>query len=181
VTRQVVQLLSEHGFEGMAQAMECLLNECMKIERQQALGVGPYQRGEARHGQANGFKPKTMKTRIGPLALRVPQVRGAEFYPSVLERGTRSEKALCLALAEMYVQGVSTSKVTKITEELCGCEISSSDVSRATALLDEELTKWRSRPLTPSRPLKFFFGYLRYAQTFFDGTGGRHDGDGQAG
>jgi transposase-like protein len=148
VTRQVVQLLSEHGFEGMAQAMECLLNECMKIERQQALGVGPYQRGEARRGQANGFKPKTMKTRIGPLALRVPQVRGAEFYPSVLERGTRSEKALCLALAEMYVQGVSTSKVTKITEELCGCEISSSDVSRATALLDEELTKWRSRPLS---------------------------------
>jgi putative transposase len=147
VTRQVVQLLSEHGFEGMAQAMECLLNECMKIERQQALGVGPYQRGEARHGQANGFKPKTVKTRIGPLALRVPQVRGAEFYPSVLERGSRSEKALCLALAEMYVQGVSTSKVTKITEELCGCEISSSDVSRATALLDEELSKWRNRPL----------------------------------
>jgi len=147
VTRQVVQLLSEHGFEGMAQAMESLLNECMKIERQQALGVGPYQRGEARRGQANGFKPKTMKTRIGPLALRVPQVRGAEFYPSVLERGTRSEKALRLALAEMYVQGVSTSKVTKITEELCGCEISSSDVSRATALLDEELTKWRNRPL----------------------------------
>ena len=147
VTRQVVQLLAEHGFDGMAEAMERLFNECMKIERQQALGVGPYQRGEARRGQANGFKPKTMKTRIGPLSLRVPQVRGAPFYPSVLERGTRSEKALRLALAEMYVQGVSTSKVTKITEELCGCEISSSDVSRATALLDEELSKWRNRPL----------------------------------
>ena len=138
VTRQVVQLLSEQGFEGMAEAMQRLLNECMLIERQQALGVGPYQRGEERRGQANGFKPKTVKTRIGPLALRVPQVRGAEFYPSALERGTRSEKALRLALAEMYVQGVSTSKVTKITEELCGCEISSSDVSRATALLDED-------------------------------------------
>jgi len=148
VTHQVVQLLSEQGFEGMAEAMVRLLNECMKIERQQALGVGPYQRGEARRGQANGFKPKTMKTRIGPLQLAVPQVRGAEFYPRVLERGTRSEKALRLALAEMYVQGVSTSKVTKITEELCGCEISSSDVSRATALLDEELTKWRNRPLS---------------------------------
>lgn len=153
VTRQVVQLLAEHGFDGMAEVMERLLNECMKIERQQALGVGPYQRGEARRGQANGFKPKTMKTRIGPLALRVPQVRGAEFYPSVLERGTRSEKALRLALAEMYVQGVSTSKVTRITEELCGCEISSSDVSRATKLLDEELTKWRSRPLGAFRYL----------------------------
>ncbi len=145
--REAVQLLAEHGFDGMAQAMELLLNECMKIQRQQALGVAPFERGEARRGQANGFKPKTLKTRLGSLTLSVPQVRGAEFYPHVLERGCRSEKALRLALAEMYVQGVSTSKVSKITEELCGCEISSSDVSRATALLDEELARWRNRPL----------------------------------
>ncbi len=147
VTREVVQLLAEHGFDGMAQAMQLLLNECMKIERQEALGVGPYQRSEERRGQANGFKPKTIKTRIGALELAVPQVRGMKFYPHALERGSRSEKALRLALAEMYVQGVSTSKVTKITEELCGCEISSSDVSRAAALMDEEQAKWRSRPL----------------------------------
>jgi len=147
VVSEVVQSLSEQGFDGMAQAMQTLLNECMKIERQQALGVGPYQRGEARRGQANGFKPKTIKTRIGPLALSVPQVRGASFYPSSLERGSRSEKALRLALAEMYVQGVSTRKVSQITEELCGCEVSSSDVSRAAAMLDEELEKWRNRPL----------------------------------
>jgi putative transposase len=147
VTREVVQALADQGFDGMAQVMQLLFNECMKIERQQALGVGPYQRGESRHGQANGFKPKTLKTRVGPLQLAVPQVRGASFYPRALERGSRSEKALLLALAEMYVQGVSTSKVTKITEELCGCEISSSDVSRATARLDEEFQQWRSRPL----------------------------------
>lgn len=147
VTREVVQVLAEHGFDGMAQAMELLINECMKIERQQALGVGPYQRNEARRGQANGFKPRRLKTRVGPLQLAVPQVRGAKFYPRALERGSRSEKALRLALAEMYVQGVSTSKVTRITEELCGCEISSSDVSRAATLLDEDLQKWRCRPL----------------------------------
>jgi transposase-like protein len=147
VTREVVQVLADHGFDGMAQAMELLINECMKIERQEALGVGPYQRGKERRGQANGFKPKQLKTRVGELHLAVPQVRGAKFYPQALERGSRSEKALRLALAEMYVQGVSTAKVTRITEELCGCEISSSDVSRATALLDEELHKWRSRPL----------------------------------
>lgn len=147
VVREAVQALAEEGFDGMAQAMQLLLNECMKIERQQALGVGPYERGEARHGQANGFKPKTLKTRVGPLELAVPQVRGASFYPHALERGSRSERALTLALAEMYVQGVSTSKVTKITEQLCGCEISSSDVSRATALLDKELEKWRTRAL----------------------------------
>jgi putative transposase len=145
--REAVQALADNGFDGMAQAMELLLNECMKIERQQALGVGPYQRGEARRGQANGFKPKQLKTRVGPLNLQVPQVRGASFYPKALERGSRSEKALRLALAEMYVQGVSTRKVSQITEELCGCEVSSSDVSRATAQLDEELAKWRNRPL----------------------------------
>jgi putative transposase len=147
VTREVVQVLAEHGFDGMAQMMELLVNECMKLERQQALGVGPYQRGESRRGQANGFKPKRLKTRVGPLQLLVPQVRGAKFYPRVLERGSRSERALTLALAEMYVEGVSTRKVTRITEELCGCEISSSDVSRATALLDKEFRQWRSRPL----------------------------------
>jgi putative transposase len=147
VTREVVQALADHGFDGMAQAMELFINECMKLERQQALGVGPYQRGEARRGQANGFKQKTLKTRIGPLELAVPQVRNGKFYPRALERGSRSEKALRLALAEMYVQGVSTAKVTRITEKLCGCEISSSDVSRATALLDETLHKWRTRPL----------------------------------
>lgn len=145
--REAVQALADNGFDGMAQAMELLLNECMKVERQQALGVGPYQRGEARRGQANGFKPKQLKTRVGPLNLQVPQVRGASFYPKALERGSRSEKALRLALAEMYVQGVSTRKVSQITEELCGCEVSSSDVSRATAMLDEELAKWRNRPL----------------------------------
>lgn len=147
VAQEAVQVLAEHGFDGMAQAMQLLINECMKIERQQALGVGPYQRGAARVGQANGFKPKKLKTRVGELQLAVPQVRGAQFYPQALERGSRSEKALLAALAEMYVQGVSTSKVTKITEELCGCEISSSDVSRATALLDEEFQAWRERPL----------------------------------
>ena len=107
VMREAVQALAEEGFDGMAQVMQLVLNECMKIERQQALGVGPYQRGEERKGQANGFKPKTVKTRVGPLELAVPQVRGMSFYPSSLERGTRSERALRLALAEMYVQGVS--------------------------------------------------------------------------
>lgn len=145
--REAVQLLAEQGFDGMAQIMELLLNECMLIERRRAINAAPYERSEARRGQANGFKPKTVKTRVGPLQLAVPQVRGASFYPSVLERGSRSEKALLLALAEMYVQGVSTARVTKITEELCGCEISSSDVSRATALLDKEFAAWRQRPL----------------------------------
>jgi putative transposase len=143
----VVQLLAEHGFDGMAQAIETLMNEAMKLQRSDALGAGPYERTSDRRGHANGFKPKTVNSRLGKLLLQVPQTRGVEFYPTVLERGERSERALKLAVAEMYVQGVSTRKVATITAELCGLEVNSSQVSRAAALLDEELSAWRNRPL----------------------------------
>ena len=131
----------------MASALQILVNEAMKIERSEVLGAQPYERTSERRGYANGFKPKTLATRIGQLELQVPQTRGVEFYPQSLERGVRSERALKLAVAEMYVQGVSTRKVTQITQELCGLDISSSQVSRCAQLLDEELRSWRERPL----------------------------------
>jgi len=148
----VIQLLMEQGFEGMAQAIEILLNEAMKLERSETLGVAAYQRSENRRGYANGFKPKTVNSRLGRLQLQIPQTRDVEFYPSALERGERSERALKLAVAEMYVQGVSTRKVAEITQTLCGLEVSSTQVSstqvsRAAELLDEELESWRTRPL----------------------------------
>ena len=91
-----------------------------------------------------------MATRLGQLDLDVPQVRGdVKFYPSALEKGLRSEKALKLTLAEMYVQGVSTRKVTSVLKKLCGLEISSTPVSNASKLLDEELEKWRNRTHRP--------------------------------
>jgi len=142
-----VQCLAENGFDGLANAVELLMNEAMKLQRDQALGAGPYQRSDQRKGYANGFKPKIVDTRMGRLHLQVPQTRDVPFYPSVLERGERSEKALKLAVAEMYVNGVSTRKVAEITKELCGLEVTSSQVSRAAKLLDEELEKWRQRPL----------------------------------
>src|SRR5690606_29117926 len=138
----IVQLLAEHGFDGMAQAIEVLMNEAMKLQRSEALGALPYQRTADRRGYANGFKPKTVISRLGTLELEVPQTRGVDFYPTVLERGERSERALKLAVAEMYVQGVSTRKVAAITAELCGLDVSSSQVSRAAVLLDEELHAW---------------------------------------
>jgi putative transposase len=144
---QMIQVLDEYGFDGMARAIEILVNEAMKIERSAALGAEPYERTNHRRGYANGFKPKTLQTRVGQVELQVPQTRGVEFYPKSLERGVRSERALKLAVAEMYVQGVSTRKVTQITSELCGLDLSSSQVSRAAQLLDEELESWRSRPL----------------------------------
>jgi transposase-like protein len=148
VFETVMQLLTDAGFDGFAQVFQILVNEAMKAERAEALQAQPYERTGARRGYANGFKPKTVATRLGKIPLRVPQVRGdVEFYPSALERGVRSERALKLAVAEMYVQGVSTRKVTEVMETLCGLEVSSTDVSRAATLLDDELTQWRTRPL----------------------------------
>jgi transposase-like protein len=143
------EALTEDGFEGMATAMQILFNEAMKIERSQFLKAKPHERTADRAGYANGFKPKSVKSRVGELALRIPQVRGTDtpFYPRSLERGLRSERALTLAIAEMYVQGVSTRRVQAVAERLCGTDVTSVQVSRAAKLLDEELTAWRTRKL----------------------------------
>jgi putative transposase len=143
----VLTVLMDRGFEGFANALQILMNEAMKLEREAALGAQRYQRTSTRRGHANGFKPKTVETRLGRLELSVPQTRGIAFYPSALERGTRSERALKLAIAEMYVQGVSSRKVTAVMQELCGLDVTSMDVSRAVRSLDEEFQKWRERPL----------------------------------
>lgn len=144
---QLHDLLADHGFAGLADALTVLLNEVMKIERSRHLQAERYERTETRRGYANGYKPKTVKTRVGKLTLAVPQVRDGDFYPRSLEKGLRSERALKLALAEMYVQGVSTRKVAAITEELCGFAVTSSEVSRAAAELDATLSAWRERLL----------------------------------
>jgi len=149
---RVMETLIENGLDGMGEAFGILYNAAMEIERAQFLGAGRYERSENRIGQSNGFKNKTIKARVGKIPLKIPQVRGlpkgAEgFYPKSLEKGIRSERALKLALAEMYIHGVSTRRVTKITEELCGLEISSTEVSRAAKLLDEEVEAWRNRKL----------------------------------
>ena len=104
--------------------------------------------------------------------MAIPQTRGVEFYPEAIERGERSERALKLALAEMYVQGVSTRKVAAITEQLCGHELSSSQVSRAAELLDDELEKWRNRPLgeTPYLILDARYEKVRYGGSVVDGA-----------
>jgi transposase-like protein len=143
----LAQIISEQGMDGLGSAIQILINQAMLIERNRHLNAAPYERNDSRTGYANGFKAKSLKTRIGTLELLVPQVRDSDFYPSFLERGIRSERALKLSLAEMYIQGVSTRKVSAILEELCGLQVNSTDVSRAAKLLDEEFVKWRTRPL----------------------------------
>ena len=142
-----VELLKDNGFDALAEAVTVLLNTAMVAERSEYLGARPYERSDSRRGYANGFKGKTVKTRLGELPLRVPQTRDCEFYPQSLEKGLRSERALLLSIAEMYVQGVSTRRVKRIVEELCGMDVSSSQVSSAAAELDELLASWRERDL----------------------------------
>ena len=139
--------IAEKGLEAIPELMRILINNAMQVERSKYLQAEQYERTKERKGHANGFKPKTVKTRIGEITFAVPQVREGGFYQSALEKGLRSERALTITLAEMYVQGVSTRKVKAITEQLCGVEISAEQVSRATAQLDEILQEWRERPL----------------------------------
>lgn len=139
--------LVEKGLEAVPELMRILINQAMQVERSKYLHADEYERTEERKGHANGYKPKTVRTRMGEITFAVPQVREGGFYPSALEKGLRSERALTITLAEMYVQGVSTRRVKAITEQLCGVEISATQVSRATAQLDEVLHEWRERPL----------------------------------
>ena len=119
----------------MATAMEIIFNKAMKAERSEFLAAEPHEPTPERRGYGNGFKPKKVKSRIGNLSLEVPQIRNLKdpedsFYPRSLEKGLRSERALKLAVAEMYVKGVSTRRVKKITRKLCGLDVSSTQVSR---------------------------------------------------
>jgi len=163
----VLQLLTEQSHDGFAEGLRLLVNEAMRVERHQVLQAQPYERTDTRLGYANGYKSKTLTSRVGPITFRVPQVRGeTAFYPSALEKGIRSEQALKLAMAEMYVQGVSTRKVSAIVEELCGTSVSSAQVSDCAKLLDAELQKWRDRPLGTYPYLMFDARYEKV----------RHDG-----
>jgi transposase-like protein len=154
VFESVTEIMIQHGPAAMASAFAIIMNCAMQIEREQTLKAESHQRTGDRQGYANGFKPKTIHTRVGEVTLRIPQTRdyhdedGRPFFPKSLERGVRSERAMTLAVAEMYEQGVSTRKVTKIVEELCGLQVTSTQVSRAAAELDEELAAWRNRPLS---------------------------------
>jgi len=144
---ELLEKVSQQGFDILPELIRIVVNAAMQAERQHYLKAAPYQRTPERETYANGYKPKTVQTRVGNITFSVPQVREGDFYPEALEKGLRSERALTLALAEMYVQGVSTRKVKAITEQLCGISVSSTQVSNAASLLDSELEKWRERPL----------------------------------
>lgn len=121
----LLDMLSASGFDALPQAIALLLNLAMRAEREKHLHAAPYERTSERIDYANGYKDKTIASRVGQINVSVPQVRSGDFYPASLEKGIRSERALKLAIAEMYVQGVSTRRVAAITEAMCGVTVSS--------------------------------------------------------
>jgi len=164
--KEMLEEIATQGLDYLPELIRLVINTAMKAERQQYLGVAPYERSAERRDQGNGFKPKSMQTRLGDIQFAIPQVRTGAFYPQALEKGLRSERALTMALAEMYVQGTSTRKVNAIVETLCGSQVSSSLVSKATAELDPLLEAWRNRLLGE---VVYLFLDARYEKVRVDG------------
>jgi putative transposase len=158
--------LDDPGF--LEQIVERVLQELLEAEMTEHVGAALYERTAQRKGHRNGHKPRTLRTRVGTLNLLVPQDREGTFSTRLFARYQRNEKALVLALMEMYVEGVSTRKVKDITEELCGASFSKSLVSSLAGRLDAELSAWRSRRLE-AESYPYLFVDARYEKVRLGG------------
>ncbi len=115
----VMEQLIQHGPQAFRDVITAMMNQAMQIERSQFLGAAPHERSNDRQGHANGFKPKLVDTTLGTLNLSIPKTRNhgeSGFYPQCLEQGRRSERALMLCVAKMYISGVSTRRVEKVLD-----------------------------------------------------------------
>ncbi len=129
--------------------------DILEEEMEKHLGAKKYERSISRSGHRNGYKPRALRTRVGTLNLLVPQDREGNFSTELFNRYQRSEKALVLTLMEMYIKGISTRKVSDITEKLCGISFSSTTISALTSKLDGEISLWKSRPIKKEYPYLF--------------------------
>jgi len=148
--------------------IQAVLQEVLETEMDEALQAGKHERSAERLGYRSGYYRRSLVTRVGQLELRVPQDRQGHFSTAVFERYQRSEKALVAALAEMYVQGVSTRKVKAITEELCGHEFGADSISQINKKLDGELQRWAHRQLDEEYP--YLIVDARYEKVREDGV-----------
>lgn len=135
------------GERGLAGLLEAVLNQLLEAEMTEHLGAGRHERSDVRRGRRNGHYRRSLVTRVGSIELRVPRDREGAFRTELFERYQRSEKALVLALLEMVINGVSTRKVARITDELCGREFKRSTVSDLAKQLDAQVEAWSERPL----------------------------------
>src|SRR6202163_3088784 len=166
-TIDVKALLAEDE-EFLRALVRTALQEVLEAEMTEALGAEKGERAAGRQGYRSGYYGRTLITRVGKLELRVPQDRTGRFSTELFERYQRSERALVAALAEMYVQGVSTRKVKAITEQLCGHAFSASSISRINQSLDEELKKFATRKLEEEYP--YLILDARYEKVREDGV-----------
>jgi putative transposase len=168
VHEEMVQgiLLDDPAF--LKEIVERVLQGLLEAEMTEHIGAAPYERTQDRKGQRNGYKPRTLRTRVGTLNLAVPQDRQGAFSTRLFARYQRNEKALCLALMQMYVEGVSTRKVKEVTEELCGTSFSKSLVSQLASSLDSELEAWRNRRLE-AEAYPYLYVDARYEKVRVDG------------
>lgn len=157
-------ILASEADNPLRMMLEFMVQSVLEWEMTEHVGAGPYERTEERKGYRNGYKPRTLTTAVGDLHLLVPQDREGTFSPSLFERYQRSDKALVLALMEMYLKGVSTRKVAAITERLCGRSFSSQLVSKLAKELDEKLCAWRERDLEGEYPYLIVDARLREGQ-----------------
>ena len=156
-------LLNDPDF--LNQIVTRFLQQFLEAEISSFLQAEPYERTDERTGYRNGYKPRILKTRVGRIELSVPQDREGRFRSELFARFQRSEKALILALQEAYLQGVSTRKVTKITEQLCGTSFSKSHVSDLCQELDQDIQAWRDRPLDQEYPYLIIDATYLYIRT----------------
>ena len=160
-------LLGQQG-ELFKRLLKESLQEVLEAEMTEAIGAAPGERSAERSGYRAGYYGRSLITRIGKLELRVPRDREGRFSTELFERYQRSEKALVSALAEMYVQGVSTRKVKAVTEELCGHAFSASTISQINKGLDGALARFASRAL--EEPYAYLILDARYEKVRIDGV-----------
>jgi putative transposase len=141
-----------HAPDALVPLLETILNQVLEALATETIGAQKYERTEERKAYRNGSRERSLKTRIGAITLDVPRLRSGEFSHELFERYQRAEQALVLTMMEMVLQGVSTRKVTKITEELCGTSFSKSTVSQLCKGLDETVQAFRNRPLEKRYP-----------------------------
>lgn len=149
---EILELLVNNRDEAFRLLFQKGLNSVLKAESTDQLQANPYERSEERTDRRNGFRDRELKTRIGKITLAVPRHRKHPFKTLIFDNYTRSEGALITSMAEMVVNGVSTRKVSKVIEELCGTSISKSAVSDVCKDLDEEVEKFRNRPIQANYP-----------------------------
>src|SRR5215204_2529643 len=166
--KELVQQILIDDAQFLRRIVEKALQQLLEAEITEHVGAAPYERTQNRKGHRNGYKPRKLKTRVGSLELLVPQDREGTFSTQLFARYQRNEKALVLALMQMYVEGVSTRKLAEVTEELCGTSFSRSLVSELAGSLDSELSAWRDRRVE-AEAYPYVFVDARYEKVRADG------------